>query len=80
MACGAPVIATRTGAIPDYADGAAHLVGVGDRHALRGALLRLLQDAPLRRDLRARGAERASHYRWEASAATMRSLLEEAAG
>ena len=38
MACGAPVIATRTGAIPEYADGAALLVDPGDRDALRDAL------------------------------------------
>ena len=79
MACGAAVVATRTGAIPDYAEGAALLVDPGDRQALRDALLRLLRDAPLRRELRARAAERATHYRWEASAATMTALLEEAA-
>src|SRR5207245_915367 len=44
MACGAPVIATRTGAIPEYADGAALLVDPGDRDALRAAILRLLRD------------------------------------
>lgn len=79
MACGAPVIATRTGAIPDYAEGAAMLVDVDDRDALREALIDVLRDAPLRRDLRLRAAERASHYRWEASAATMTELLVEAA-
>ena len=42
MACGAPVIATRTGAIPEYADGAALLVDPGDRDALRDALIRML--------------------------------------
>ena len=79
MACGAAVIATRTGAIPDYAGDAALLVNPGDVGALRDALARLLRDAPLRRDLRLRAAERAAHYRWEASAATMTRLFEEAA-
>ncbi len=79
MACGAAVIATRTGAIPDYAEGAAVLIEPGDRQALHDALVRLLRDGPLRRELRLRAAERASHYRWEASAATMTALLEEAA-
>ena len=79
MACGAPVIATRTGAIPDYAEGAALLVDPGDRDALRTALVRLLGDAPLRRELRARGVERARDYRWERSAALMTELLAEAA-
>ena len=79
MACGAAVIATRTGAIAEYADGAALLVDPGDREALRAALLRALGDGELRGELRARAAERATHYRWERSAASMRALLAEAA-
>ena len=79
MACGAPVIATRTGAIPDYAEGAAVLVRPGSRTELKEAMVKVLQDHGLRRELRARGPERASHYRWEASARTMKRLLEEAA-
>jgi hypothetical protein len=43
-------------------------------------LLRLLRDAPLRGELRTQAAERASHYRWDTSAATMTALLTEAAG
>jgi len=79
MACGAPTIATRTGAIPDFATGAALLVDPGDRTALREALVRLLRDAALRRDLRARGPERSARYRRDASARTMTLLLAEAA-
>lgn len=79
MACGAPVIATRTGAIAEYADGAAMLIEPGDGDALRAAMLRLLRDPGLRRDLRARGIERAAHYRWESSARRMTELLVEAA-
>ncbi len=79
MACGAPVIATRTGAIADYANGAALLIEPGDRDALREALLRLLRDEPLRRELRAQGIERAKQFRWDRSAALMTELLAEAA-
>jgi glycosyltransferase involved in cell wall biosynthesis len=79
MACGAPVIATRTGAIPDYAEGAALLINPGDRDALRAAMLRLLGDAKLREDLGARGVERAKQFRWERSAKLMTELLTEAA-
>ena len=80
MACGAPVIATRTGAVPDYAGDAALVIEPGDREALRDAIVRLLRDAPLRRELRARGPQRARRYRWETSAAIMTDLLAEAAG
>ena len=75
MACGAPVIATRTGAIPEFAGDAALLIDPGDRDALRAALIRLLGDAALRRELRAKGPERAKLYRWERSARTMSELL-----
>jgi glycosyltransferase involved in cell wall biosynthesis len=80
MACGAPVIATRVGAISEYAEGAALLVEPGDNEALRAAMVRLLADEPLRRELRERGIERAKHYRWGRSASLMKDLLTEAAG
>ena len=75
MACGAPVIATRTGAIPEFAGDAAVLVDPGDRDALRASLIRLLGDADLRRDLRTRGPERAKLYDWNRSATLMTELL-----
>lgn len=79
MACGAPVIATRTGAIGEYADGAALLIDPGDREGLREAMVRLIGDGALRSELRARGIERARQYRWERSAEIMTALLAEAA-
>jgi glycosyltransferase involved in cell wall biosynthesis len=79
MACGTPVIATRTGAIPDYAEGAALLINPGDREALRAAMLQLLGNSALRDDLGARGIERAKQFRWERSAKLMGELLAEAA-
>lgn len=75
LACGAPVIATRTGAIPEFAGDAALLIEPGDRDGLRDALVRLLRDASLRRELRARGPERAMLYRWDRSASLMMELL-----
>lgn len=75
MACGAPVIATRTGAIPEYAGDAAVLIDPGNLGALREALLRVLGDSSLRRELRARGPERARLYDWDRSAAIMQELL-----
>lgn len=79
MACGAPVVATRTGAIPDYAGPAAVLVRPGDRTELRDALQDVLSDAKLRRDMRAAGPQLAALYSWDSSAATMAELLREAA-
>ena len=75
MACGAPVIATRTGAIADYAEGAALLIAPGDRDALRAALARAVRDASLRRELRALGPQRAHSWRWERGASAMSELI-----
>lgn len=75
MACGAPVIATRTGAIPEYAEGAAMLIAPGDREALRDALARAVGDASLRANLRAIGPERARSWRWERGASAMNDLV-----
>jgi glycosyltransferase involved in cell wall biosynthesis len=77
LACGAPVIATRTGAIPEYAEGAALLIAPGDRDALRDALVRVLGDASLRRELHARGPERARQFGWERGARAMTALIAE---
>ena len=79
MASGAAVVATRTGAIPEYAEGAALLVDPGDREALATSLRQLLNDGALRRDLRARAAGQAMLHRWDASARTMTRLLAEVA-
>jgi glycosyltransferase involved in cell wall biosynthesis len=76
MACGAPVIATRTGAIPEFAEGAAVLI---ERGGLREALVRVLADSALRRELRAKGPERARLWTWDRGAAVMNRLLREAA-
>jgi alpha-1,3-rhamnosyl/mannosyltransferase len=78
MACGAPVIATRTGAIPEYAEGAALLVAPGDYGALRAALIRLLGDRELRAALRSAGPERARAWGWDAPAGVMAGLLDKA--
>ena len=79
MACGAPVIATRTGAIPEFAGDAALLIDPGDRGALAESMLRLLRDPSLRAELGARGIERARLYPWDRSARLMTGLLAEAA-
>jgi glycosyltransferase involved in cell wall biosynthesis len=79
MACGAPVIATRTGAIPEFGKDVALLIAPGDLEGLRTSLTRVIRDASLRRELRLLGPERARRYRWERSSELMLALLAEAA-
>lgn len=68
MACGAPVLATALGSVPEVAGEAALLVPSSTAEALAEALLRLLRDPGLRRDLARRGLERAARLSWRTTA------------
>lgn len=75
MACGAPVIAARSGAIPEVLGGAAVLVSPGDPRQLADAMQRVLGDRQLAADLGAAGRGRAAGFTWERSAALFGELL-----
>ena len=60
FACGVPVVATRTGGIPDVVGDAALLVAPEDPTALAAALRDVLANADLRRNLVAAGRTRAA--------------------
>jgi glycosyltransferase involved in cell wall biosynthesis len=68
MACGAPVVASRRGAIPEVAGEAALLVEP-EALAVAEALGQVLGDAGLRERLRAAGLARAASFSWERTAA-----------
>lgn len=69
MACGAPVVASRVGALPEVlADGAA-LVPAGDQDQLAATLVRLLADPDERATLAEAGRARAAGFSWAATAA-----------
>ena len=80
MACGAPVVTTRAGAMPEVVGEAAMLVDARDRQALAEAIERVRQSQSLRLELRGRGLERAALFSWDRSAALMTELLLRAAG
>jgi glycosyltransferase involved in cell wall biosynthesis len=75
MACGAPVIASCRGAIPEAAGGAAVLIEPSVER-LASALIEVLQDRDLRAALRRRGQDRVSGYSWPRSAAAMLRIYE----
>ena len=83
MACGAPVVVSSAGALPEVAGPAALVVPPGDPEALAGALDRLVRDAGLRASLSARGLEHAAGFTAErmgrATAAVHASALDELA-
>ena len=64
MACGAPVITSNTSSLPEVAGDAALLVDPCNPHAIAQAMLRILQDAPLRAELQRQGYLQAQRYTW----------------
>jgi glycosyltransferase involved in cell wall biosynthesis len=79
MAAGVPVVATRTGAIPEILDDAALLVDVGDHDALADAVGRVLSDCELRERLRLAGLARSSSFTWQRCAEQLATLYRDAA-
>lgn len=79
MACGTPVVAANTSSIPEVVGDAALLVDPRDTDALAEALLRLLTEESLRRELIARGLARAAGFSWERTARQVLAVLDQVA-
>ncbi len=69
MRCGAPVVASRGGSIPEVVGDAAELFSPGEDDDTVAALLRVLGDEAHRAGLLRRGAERASAFSWSLTVA-----------
>ncbi len=69
MACGTPVIASNTSSLPEVIGDAGLLVDPHDVSAITAALVRVVNDAALRADLKQRSVERAATLTWERAAA-----------
>ena len=76
-ACGAPLIATRNSAMPEWLGDAALYVDPRDGAGLLGALERVLGDEPLRRRMSALGAERAGKLTWSSAAERVAAVFDE---
>jgi len=76
MACGTPAIGTRLGSVPEVVGDAAWLLDANSVEELAGGLARLLLDAPLRQQLRARGLDRARSFSWRRTAGETMAILE----
>ncbi|MGH7611961.1 MAG: glycosyltransferase family 4 protein [Candidatus Dormibacteria bacterium] len=80
MACGAPLLANRSGGVAEIAEEAAEMVAPGDRNGWVQGLRRLLDQPALRQQRREEGLKRAAGFSWDRSAALHRAtLLAEAA-
>lgn len=79
MACGAPVVCSDAGSLPEVAGDAAILVPPTDTEALAAAMNRVLADEGLRAELVRRGRERARLFTWRRCAEEILKALEDAA-
>ena len=68
MACGTPVIASNTSAIPEIAADTGILFDPYDTRGLTEAIVRVLDNAELRAEMRANGLERARRFTWQKTA------------
>jgi alpha-1,3-rhamnosyl/mannosyltransferase len=68
MACGAPVLCARASSLPEVVGDAALLVDPHSVEAIAAGLARLIGDAGLRAELRARGLRRAHEFSWRRTA------------
>jgi teichuronic acid biosynthesis glycosyltransferase TuaC len=75
MACRTPVVCSNRGALPEVADGAALLVPPLPADEAAAAVVRVISDPELARELVRRGEERASAYSWERTARVIQEAL-----
>jgi glycosyltransferase involved in cell wall biosynthesis len=77
MACGTPVLASNTSALPEVVGDAGILVAPDDPERVAAEMLRLLTDAEMRREMSARGLERAKFFSQERFARGILQVYEE---
>jgi glycosyltransferase involved in cell wall biosynthesis len=79
MACGTPVVTSNVSSLPEVVGDAAVLVDPYSPQAIADGILKVLQSAHLRAELRQRGFARVREYSWERSVARVREVYEEVA-
>jgi glycosyltransferase involved in cell wall biosynthesis len=68
MACGAPVVASDSGSLPEIIGSAGFAVDPDDPRGMAGAIIAVLTEDQLAADLRRQGLEQASRFTWEHTA------------
>lgn len=78
MACGLPVVATRVGGLPDIIEDSinGYLVEAMDQEQIAEALLKILQDERLRKEISNNNRETAGRYTWDMVAVTIEGIYQ----
>jgi glycosyltransferase involved in cell wall biosynthesis len=77
MACGSPVITSNTSSLPEVVGDAALLVDPHDVQAIAQAITEVLENEPLRDDLRQKGYVQAQRYTWSQAASKMLAVYQQ---
>ncbi len=78
MACGTPVVASNTTALPEAVGDAALTIDPTNIEEMVEAMTRLLDDISLKKRLRQKGLERAAHFTWKRTAQRLMRQLDSA--
>jgi glycosyltransferase involved in cell wall biosynthesis len=78
LACGAPLLVSNRGSLPEIAANAAVVVDPLDEQSIAAGLNRVLGDSGLSEQLRAAGLRRAADFNWSTAAQVTRAALEQA--
>jgi glycosyltransferase involved in cell wall biosynthesis len=76
MACGTPVVTSNITAMPETAGGSALLVAPTSVEQIADAIHRIVNNAPLRRELQDKGFARAAEFRWASVTGKVLCLLD----
>jgi glycosyltransferase involved in cell wall biosynthesis len=79
MACGTPVLASRSSSLPEVVGDGGLLVDPTDLDAVLEGMINLLHDPPLRADLRGKALAHASRFTWQRTAEQTLAVYERAA-
>jgi glycosyltransferase involved in cell wall biosynthesis len=79
MACGAPIAASRTSAMPEIVGDAAQYFDPLDLHGIEIAIAGIIEDPELRQAMTKRGLMRAKKFSWHITARETAALLKQAA-
>jgi glycosyltransferase involved in cell wall biosynthesis len=77
MACGCPVVCSNSSSLPEVVGDAGILVDPTDEKDIAEGLSRVIGDSGLRKDMIARGLERAAEFSWERAAKETLCVLED---
>ena len=80
MRCGTPVILSNTTSLPEIGGEAAIYVDPGNTEEISSAMIRIIEDADLRKSLSVKGRKESERFNWDNSARSMWRSIEKAAG